>query len=151
MMSNQILSSVRLLRFNTFLIGILSFSLVFLTDFCSGMETDTCWANRPQTDDRCNIDVTRVPMNPSPIIPKTNYYAPVIGCPPRETGCFIRTDRAPVGINPCGSAPFKKLIGLAQYFKQSEKGAPYMAANLCPKAPSIVSNPSLRIEDYCKQ
>jgi hypothetical protein len=150
-MSIPILSSVHVLRFNTSLIVILVFSLVLLTEFCSGMETDTCWASRRQPDNRCNVDVIRVPMNPCPIIPKTNCYAPAIEGSREETGHYMRTDRAPISKSLCGSAPFIKLTGQAQYFKRSEKGAPYFAANQCPKAPAIVSDSPLRIGNHFKQ
>lgn len=119
------------------------------TNFCSGMEHATCYSNQPKIN-ICNIEISRIPMNPCSVIPKTNCFAPVIVHGPDETGYFIRTQRAPVSKPSCVSAPVTKPSWCTLYLQRSDKAAPYIPARKCPTAPILIPAQSVQNKDHCE-
>lgn len=149
MMALRIYPIVRSLKLRTCFALMLGFSFVLATSFCSGMEHATCYSNQPKIN-TCNIETSRIPMNPCSVIPKTNCYAPVIVHGPDQTGYLIRTEMAPVNKPSCCSAPVTKPSWCTLSVLRSDIAAPYIPARKCPTAPVLIPGPSVQNKTYCE-
>ena len=142
--------SAHSIRFRILLVVALAIGLGLWTNLCSGMERSSCYTNQPKIDN-CDVQTSRIPMNPCSVMPKTNHYAPVMAYAHGETVHFSGSRlQATVSKPSCGSAPVIKQTGVACYLGRSDKVAPYFAAQKCPTAAVFISVPSVQTRDNCK-
>lgn len=144
-------SSVHSMRFRILLVAALAVGLGLLTRLCSGMDGGMCCSSQFKMNN-CNIQTSRIPLNPCPIIPTTSCSAPVKAYALGETPYFGGTRlKAPLSKPSCISAPVTKgSLNSRLYAGRSDKSAPYFAAKQCPTAPVFISDPTLQTRNHYK-